>query len=117
MSVPTTKSLEDIRFLQNQKKGQLIRLEIQRLACRSACVPRQFLLDNSAFAGLFIAVERELQLDRSKLNVNAGAVAIRPPWAATGIRLALTLLRELAAETSLRHCVGLYRQRAEDRAA
>jgi acetyl-CoA C-acetyltransferase len=50
---------------------------------------------NEAFAAQLIGVERELQLDRSKLNVNGGAIAIGHPLAATGIRLALTLAREL----------------------
>jgi acetyl-CoA C-acetyltransferase len=50
---------------------------------------------NEAFAAQLIAVERELQLDRNKLNVNGGAIAIGHPLAATGIRLALTLSREL----------------------
>jgi acetyl-CoA C-acetyltransferase len=50
---------------------------------------------NEAFAAQLIAVERELGLDRNKLNVNGGAIAIGHPLAATGIRLALTLSREL----------------------
>ncbi len=50
---------------------------------------------NEAFAAQLIAVERELQLDRDKLNVNGGAIAIGHPLAATGVRLALTLAREL----------------------
>jgi acetyl-CoA C-acetyltransferase len=50
---------------------------------------------NEAFAAQYIAVERELELDRSKVNVNGGAIAIGHPLAATGLRLALTLAREL----------------------
>jgi len=50
---------------------------------------------NEAFAAQVIGVERELGLDRSKLNVNGGAIAIGHPLAATGIRLAVTLAREL----------------------
>jgi acetyl-CoA C-acetyltransferase len=50
---------------------------------------------NEAFAAQIIAVERELNLDRGKLNVNGGAIAIGHPLGATGIRLALTLAREL----------------------
>jgi acetyl-CoA C-acetyltransferase len=65
---------------------------------------------NEAFAAQLIAVERELQLDRSKLNVNGGAIAIGHPLAATGIRLALTLSRELR-RSNLRYgiasaCIG-----------
>jgi len=50
---------------------------------------------NEAFAAQVIGVERELKLDRGKLNVNGGAIAIGHPLAATGIRLAVTLAREL----------------------
>src|SRR5579864_2715712 len=50
---------------------------------------------NEAFAAQIIAVERELQLDRDKVNVNGGAIAIGHPLAATGIRLTTTLAREL----------------------
>jgi acetyl-CoA C-acetyltransferase len=50
---------------------------------------------NEAFAAQLIGVERDLQLDRDKLNVNGGAIAIGHPLGATGIRLALTLAREL----------------------
>lgn len=65
---------------------------------------------NEAFAAQIIAVERELQLDRGKLNVNGGAIAIGHPLAATGIRLAVTLARELA-RSRLRYgvasaCIG-----------
>lgn len=38
---------------------------------------------------------RELELDQTKLNVNGGAIAIGHPLAATGVRLAVTLSREL----------------------
>jgi acetyl-CoA C-acetyltransferase len=50
---------------------------------------------NEAFAAQVMGVERELKLDRNKLNVNGGAIAIGHPLAATGIRLAVTLAREL----------------------
>ena len=39
--------------------------------------------------------EKELELDREKVNVNGGAVAIGHPLGATGIRLTTTLLYEL----------------------
>ena len=42
-----------------------------------------------------MACARELGLDEGKLNVNGGAIAIGHPLGATGIRLALTLAREL----------------------
>jgi acetyl-CoA C-acetyltransferase len=50
---------------------------------------------NEAFAAQIISVERDLGLDRSKLNVNGGAIAIGHPLAATGLRLAITVAREL----------------------
>jgi acetyl-CoA C-acetyltransferase len=50
---------------------------------------------NEAFGAQVLACQRELGLDRAKLNVNGGAIAIGHPLAATGIRLAVTLAREL----------------------
>lgn len=50
---------------------------------------------NEAFAAQYVAVERELGLDRDKTNVNGGAIALGHPLAATGTRLVLTLLLEL----------------------
>lgn len=50
---------------------------------------------NEAFAAQTLACERELGLDHSKLNVNGGAIAIGHPLGATGVRLAVTLAREL----------------------
>ena len=50
---------------------------------------------NEAFAGQILGVIRELRLDREKLNVNGGAIALGHPLAATGTRCTLTLLKEL----------------------
>jgi acetyl-CoA acetyltransferase family protein len=50
---------------------------------------------NEAFSAQYLAVERELGLDREKSNVNGGAVALGHPVAASGARLALTVLHEL----------------------
>ncbi len=50
---------------------------------------------NEAFGAQVLACVRELGLDRAKLNVNGGAIAIGHPLAATGIRLAVTVAREL----------------------
>lgn len=50
---------------------------------------------NEAFAAQYLAVERELELDRSRVNVNGGAIAIGHPLGASGARLGLTLLYEL----------------------
>jgi len=50
---------------------------------------------NEAFAGQYLAVERELGLEREKTNVNGGAIALGHPLGATGARLLLTLTLEL----------------------
>jgi acetyl-CoA acyltransferase 2 len=50
---------------------------------------------NEAFAAQYLAVEKELGLDRERVNVNGGAIALGHPLGATGTRLVLTLLYEL----------------------
>ncbi|MBF6591498.1 MAG: acetyl-CoA C-acyltransferase, partial [Ktedonobacterales bacterium] len=50
---------------------------------------------NEAFAAQYLAVEKELGLDRDKTNVNGGAISLGHPLAASGARLALTLISEL----------------------
>ena len=52
---------------------------------------------NEAFGAQLVACERELKLDRNKLNVNGGSIAIGHPLGATGVRLSLTISRELVA--------------------
>ncbi|MCH9030910.1 MAG: acetyl-CoA C-acetyltransferase [candidate division Zixibacteria bacterium] len=47
---------------------------------------------NEAFAPQVIAVERELKLNRDRLNPNGGGISIGHPLGASGARLALTLL-------------------------
>jgi acetyl-CoA acetyltransferase family protein len=65
---------------------------------------------NEAFAAQYLAVERELGLDRDKTNVNGGAIALGHPLGATGTRLVITLLNELRRQ-GLRYglataCIG-----------
>ena len=50
---------------------------------------------NEAFAAQYLAVEKELELDRNKVNVNGGAIALGHPLGATGTRLLLTLVHQL----------------------
>jgi acetyl-CoA acetyltransferase family protein len=50
---------------------------------------------NEAFAAQYLAVEKVLELDRNKVNVNGGAIALGHPLGATGTRLVMTLLYEL----------------------
>jgi acetyl-CoA acetyltransferase family protein len=50
---------------------------------------------NEAFAAQYLSVENDLSLDREKVNVNGGAIALGHPLGATGTRLIITLLYEL----------------------
>jgi acetyl-CoA acetyltransferase family protein len=50
---------------------------------------------NEAFAPQYLACEKELGLDRDKVNVNGGAIALGHPLGASGARLLLTLSLEL----------------------
>ena len=50
---------------------------------------------NEAFSAQYLGCERDLGLDRDKVNVNGGAIALGHPLGATGSRLLLTLIREL----------------------
>lgn len=56
---------------------------------------------NEAFAAQYLTCEKLLQLDRQKVNINGGAIALGHPIAMSGARIILTLahsLRALAAE-------------------
>ena len=65
---------------------------------------------NEAFAAQYLAVEKELGLDRDKTNVNGGAIALGHPLGMTGTRLLLTLLLELRRQGKKRGlataCIG-----------
>jgi len=50
---------------------------------------------NEAFAAQVLACDRELRLDRSKLNVNGGAIALGHPIGCTGARIVTTLVHEM----------------------
>jgi acetyl-CoA C-acetyltransferase len=50
---------------------------------------------NEAFGAQVMACARDLSIDENKLNVNGGAIAIGHPLGATGVRLSITLAREL----------------------
>ncbi len=50
---------------------------------------------NEAFAAQYLAVEKQLGLDRARTNVNGGAIALGHPLGATGTRLVITILYEL----------------------
>jgi acetyl-CoA acetyltransferase len=61
---------------------------------------------NEAFACQYLAVEKELGLDRKKVNVNGGAIAIGHPLGATGTRLTTTLVYELIKRRNAGYAVG-----------
>lgn len=65
---------------------------------------------NEAFAAQVIACERALKLDRARMNVWGGAIALGHPVGFTGARIVLTLARQLRAEGLKRGvaalCVG-----------
>ncbi len=52
---------------------------------------------NEAFAAQFVEVGRELDFDKTKVNVNGGAIAIGHPIGASGARILVTLLYALKA--------------------
>ncbi len=60
---------------------------------------------NEAFAAQYLAVEKELQLDSSKTNVNGGAIAVGHPLAASGTRIMNHLVYELQRR-SARYALG-----------
>jgi acetyl-CoA C-acetyltransferase len=51
---------------------------------------------NEAFAAQVLAVDRELGLDRARMNVNGGAIALGHPIGCSGARIVVTLLHEMA---------------------
>jgi acetyl-CoA C-acetyltransferase len=53
---------------------------------------------NEAFGAQYLAVERELELDRERVNCHGGAIAIGHPLAVSGLRLTHTLARQLARD-------------------
>lgn len=50
---------------------------------------------NEAFAAQYLAVQRDLQLDPQKVNVNGGAIALGHPIGASGARILVTLIHAL----------------------
>lgn len=62
---------------------------------------------NEAFAVQALAVIRELGLDPAKTNVNGGAVALGHPIGASGARILVTLIYEMARRQARRGVAGL----------
>jgi acetyl-CoA acyltransferase len=65
---------------------------------------------NEAFASQSLAVIRELRMDMERVNVNGGAIALGHPMGATGTKLTIQLLAELARRQArygmVTMCVG-----------
>jgi len=85
-----------------------IRLLLERSGLTLADIGRFEI--NEAQGAQILAVQRELEIDAERLNVHGGAIALGHPLAATGLRLTLTLARQLR-EANLRYgvasaCIG-----------
>lgn len=66
---------------------------------------------NEAFAAQSLAVGKELGIDRDKLNVNGGAIALGHPIGASGARVLVTLIHELHKRDEAKYglatlCIG-----------
>lgn len=62
---------------------------------------------NEAFSGASVAINRVLDLDVSRVNVNGGAVAIGHPIGASGARLLVSILHEMGRRDAKRGLISL----------
>ena len=62
---------------------------------------------NEAFAAQTIAVISELGIDRNKVNVNGGAIALGHPIGASGARILVTLIHEMKKQKKNKGCATL----------
>ena len=62
---------------------------------------------NEAFAAQSIAVIRELGIDKKKVNVNGGAIALGHPIGASGARILVTLVHEMKKQKKKKGCATL----------
>ena len=62
---------------------------------------------NEAFAAQSIAVIRELGIDKNKVNVNGGAIALGHPIGASGARILVTLIHEMKRQNKDKGCATL----------
>ena len=62
---------------------------------------------NEAFAAQSIAVINELRIDKNKVNVNGGAIALGHPIGASGARILVTLVHELKKQKKDKGCATL----------
>jgi acetyl-CoA C-acetyltransferase len=62
---------------------------------------------NEAFAAQSVAVIRELNIDKDKVNVNGGAIALGHPIGASGARILVTLIHEMKKQNKKKGCATL----------
>ena len=62
---------------------------------------------NEAFAAQSIAVIRELGIEKNKVNVNGGAIALGHPIGASGARILVTLIHEMKRQKKNKGCATL----------
>jgi acetyl-CoA C-acetyltransferase len=62
---------------------------------------------NEAFAAQSIAVIRELNIDKNKVNVNGGSIALGHPIGASGARILVTLIHEMKKQNKNKGCATL----------
>jgi acetyl-CoA acetyltransferase len=86
---------------------------VRKLAARTGVAPAAVDLVelNEAFAAQAVACVRELGLDPARVNPNGGAIAIGHPLGASGARISVTLVHEMARRGARRGiaslCVGV----------
>lgn len=62
---------------------------------------------NEAFSGAYVAVLRELKIDRAKANVNGGGIALGHPIGASGCRVLVSLIHEMERRDKHVGCASL----------
>jgi acetyl-CoA C-acetyltransferase len=62
---------------------------------------------NEAFASQSIAVIRDLKIQKEKVNVNGGAIALGHPIGASGTRILVTLIHEMIRQNKAKGCATL----------
>lgn len=69
--------------------------QYKRGLCNRPFLFLQYIQVNEAFAPQFLAVQRELELDMAKTNINGGAIALGHPVGTSGARITGHLVHEL----------------------
>ena len=72
-----------------------LHVAMEMFADRAQIVSMDLVEVNEAFSAQYVAVEKELGLDRARTNIHGGAIAIGHPLAASGTRISLHLLHAL----------------------